>query len=989
MFKLSRYKITTAAIAAAVVAYECAPYTKSLFRSGAQFVAAINARLLDATITSATIMFNYMDDYPTTPDRRKDQNGHAHSGSDRDNARRAIHAKIRAAGYEPYNLQPARVDGDQAASHEHIVEGDLHRESGEDEITKNHFIVAIDVDYYITEESLSELALTGQPMAFYTFQPRAAAGMDNDTPFTINEQSEIIYEVSNGGRWRHRVWDWSAGSEFVTFTEKASWRRPASWILSENVVYKRVVMQTSTSTHRAIVWLLPQQRYKQIRFLPPAVRQERVKRMDYSCSKPGWNLVRTLRHDGEEPTVSVARAGTMAEVTMKQSQHDMMMGLLSSYSVATKANQEGFSGDKTAIIAQYYLGTNVPPLSQPVMGAPALPAKPLPHVPLLSLPVSPDTASWRTISPSLVGDPALVPQIKKWEAMEASIEFRISKNVNTTVPGEPFTRYAREFVELLVPESAQGQPYSLEQTIELMDKPTQQAAIRQILETITIPPKELIEGFIKNECTIKDPRVISSFPDVRFLLMLSRFTLAMRDEILHKQNWFCPGNTPAEIADRVIAYFVKVAGNIMESDFSSFDGTVSAWLQRNVMCAAYLRFFPPEYRNELGHYLNTIITCGARAARFGFKYEAGPGVKSGAPTTCDGNTMMNAFLMYCAVRKTSPQIGPQGAFEEIGLAFGDDGLFDRCYHNALNHVVKQIGMSVKIPTYKEDEGFTFLARVYYDPTMSNGTFQDPVRTLRKIHYTARNTNVPLEDAAWDRADGYLATDAQTPIISSYCHLVQRSYTSTAKRASRADRFRDRPYWSYQNCGDSWPQYAGDYDKMAIVMAKRIGIDKSTLVAYDTMLQSGTTIDDIKPLWVNGEPYDYQNTVSEDGVVMERQGVLSNKQSTATNNDNHDAELPESTNVGRTEPEQSGSAGSAKEENNAEVRAPCNPIPLRGTGRGGRRMGFRGRNNAQPRNNAQLRGHAPQPADQGQQRNRGLDVKTTTRGLPARQRGRVR
>ena len=133
-------------------------------------------------------------------------------------------------------------------------------------------------------------------------------------------------------------------------------------------------------------------------------------------------------------------------------------------------------------------------------------------------------------------------------------------------------------------------------------------------------------------------------------------------------HWFCPGLTPSQISDRVQEYCAGVEFPL-EGDFSNFDGSVSAWCQRHVMNAVYHRYF--GYDPDLVSYTDMLISCPARAKRFGFRYEAGFGVKSGSPTTCDLNTVLNAFIQYAAVRMTMTELPPADAYRLIGLAFGD------------------------------------------------------------------------------------------------------------------------------------------------------------------------------------------------------------------------------------------------------------------------------------------------------------------------------
>jgi hypothetical protein len=444
--------------------------------------------------------------------------------------------------------------------------------------------------------------------------------------------------------------------------------------------------------------------------------------------------------------------------------------------------------------------------------------------------------------------------------------------------------FAHEFVELVVPEAGIGVPMSLEDTAALLDKPSQVLAIGQIWETAEMQPRKLIEAFIKNEPCLKPGRIISSFADMRFLLQFSSFSLTFRNEVLHAEHnshWFCPGSTPAEIATKVAEYCRSVE-EPLEGDYSNFDGTVSAWAQRFVMNAVYHRYFNAVYRKQLTGFTDMLINCPARAKRFGFRYEAGVGVKSGSPTTCDLNTVLNAYIQYCAVRIAHPDQAPADAFKQIGLAFGDDSLFDQQYRKQYARVATSLGMDLKVEKCNPEMGVTFLARVFPDPWTTLTSFQDPLRTWRKLHITARNKTIPVADAAVDRVSGYLVSDWLSPVTSHYCKMVRRYYTEVApeairaaprgKREQRKSHGAEKPYWL--TAGGAWPQEAEDVDLMERVTAARTGVDLETLRLLQVQLSDCK--DPWSPFTLNrtAEPNPYKATLDEDGGPVE--GLVDNR-----------------------------------------------------------------------------------------------------------------
>lgn len=321
------------------------------------------------------------------------------------------------------------------------------------------------------------------------------------------------------------------------------------------------------------------------------------------------------------------------------------------------------------------------------------------------------------------------------------------------------------------------------------------------------------------------------------------------------------------IADKVVNYVRSVESPI-EGDFSNFDGTVSAWLQRHVMNAVYHRYFGPEYRNDLLSFTDMLISCPARAKKFGFQYDAGVGVKSGSPTTCDLNTVLNAFIQYCAVRLTKPDLTPAEAFQEIGLAFGDDSLFNSIYKRRFMQVAAKLGMDLKIEPERPEWGITFLARVFPDPWKTTTSFQDPLRTWRKLHITTRNRTVSLADAALDRVAGYLVTDSLTPVTSNYCRMVSRVYSGEAssleERQSRACAVSEKPYWL--TAGGSWPQAADDDELMIQCISNRTEISVEDLRTVMRELDNATDTYQLTGFDRRSNFGNYAGTILPDGTV---------------------------------------------------------------------------------------------------------------------------
>jgi hypothetical protein len=158
--------------------------------------------------------------------------------------------------------------------------------------------------------------------------------------------------------------------------------------------------------------------------------------------------------------------------------------------------------------------------------------------------------------------------------------------------------------------------------------------------------------------------------------------------------------------------------------------------------------------------------------------------------------MINAFVSYAALRYTG--LNTTQAWNKLGLYSGDDGVNSLIpgLHDELTEVSKELGLKVEIKVNGRNERMTYLGRVFPRPITSKSSYQDPIRTLSKIHLTA-NKNVTREQAATNKCAGYLTTDAVTPIISDYCRKVLE-ITGLAPKNMLSDE-------TFKIINGAWPQ----------------------------------------------------------------------------------------------------------------------------------------------------------------------------------------
>lgn len=529
--------------------------------------------------------------------KRLNDNGHPKSGAVRDAARVAIDAAVNSAGLTRYEISPGGRSLDEKAAHQHYAPGDLHTAVRDDPVKDGDVVIGIDIDYYLTD--LDKYLGHPVPAIFHTFAPVEVSGKDGEASFRVKD-NEVTYDVPGGNRWRHKVWNWTAAGEFLEFRTPGWKPWLLSWVGFEQITYQKVhhARPWTDCPHRALVWLIPQFTCWRFSYLGNHMNARRLSHMCFQDStRPGWNLlVRSVSDKKDEVDyISLGRENEDASVSVKKVDFDILMALGSAQSVTTRMLGMGYKTPGIqALVQQYYRKATREDIDPERTLRSAVPRA---HWPLTMEAEYPEI-NYRSYTSPITSNPNMVPQIKRWEAMSQSIERRVTDVANPKVPPEKYNKYATEFTRLIVPEAGVVVPYELEVTMRLLDKPSQQLGIKQILETLDMDPKRRWETFIKNEPCNKASRMIAAAADFRFLLRYSSHSLAVRDFILHDErhsHWFCPGKTPAEIVE-TLRDFVAGVDTAIETDFSNLDGTVSVWMQRNIGQAIYLRATHPDYR---------------------------------------------------------------------------------------------------------------------------------------------------------------------------------------------------------------------------------------------------------------------------------------------------------------------------------------------------------------------------------------------------------
>lgn len=648
-----------------------------------------------------------------------------------------------------------------------------------------------DVDYYLDMPAL--LASRAKPTLLYSVVPEAAAGTaTDDTSFCFNESGLLETTVAGGGHFVHPLWDYAGDSLIATETHFGVATRVTTYAVERRQVgYSRqLILLTPVKVFRGLSallahWLLEGKRLSRFQPIVHCKGGEKFVRFKvhtnertmYTTARPGHQLCATVDARTDEAIAAISRLGTthltLPTVCSWESDKHTAVVLTEYHRVALGAKVATVFPVKEGVRAYSFEPQNYDADAKPKLEA--------------------------FMSPLVHS--AFAPVMNAATERQC-VEGRINKLKKPEPKLGPFlTQCMREFVQHVVGD-AHLEPVDVETVHE---KQTNSAQKLSLQRAAVMGPlvKRVLKCFIKSEAyaDVKDPRNISTYNDADKLLM-SQFALAF-SAYLKKFNWYAPGMTPKQIAERVAeistgAKFVNV------SDYHRMDGTVTHVL-RLVDRSLFMKAFG-GHRDELNELFNRNCD-NTGVLPFGTKFEQGPSHGSGCPATSVSQTLRAAFTAYLAYRNAYKPDGERyssaEAFNALGIHMGDDGLDADLPVRSHKWAADKVGLVLEAAVVQHGEpGVTFLAR-YYSPEVWHGSADsmcDIKRQLSKWHTTVRlPNNVTAEQKLVEKARGFASTDPNTPVIGAMCKTILRHAPAVTGKSLPI-----LPYWARYPESTQWP-----------------------------------------------------------------------------------------------------------------------------------------------------------------------------------------
>lgn len=730
-------------------------------------------------------------------------------------------------GYNPYNVSCAAAEQNEGSRAYYCVK-DLAQPAKRDVITDNSVLIFTDVDYYA---DIPAYMCEFKPILMYTFRPKSMANRTCDYAYRFCGD-EVEYSVRGGARYRHGLWDYTG--DVVTTRDGLT-----GDLLMFNVEQREI---EGDEEHRFIA-LTPMARLRFPYVMLMDFPESELRRFSFGSQRYMYDEITDM--------ISVAEDGSYHSVAVGGREYEAInKRLRNKIAPPTVADVERILALSPVDAKSAHINAPllIELLSTPVKfrgNVIATGTFPVSFQPIGSLATEDGKPSMRPITTPLVDQPALGPAIGK-NADEASIKGRVDAPRNLRVPPSKYVAYANEFRSQVVRRFGIGVPWTVAQVLEEQNSAAQKGRYNTVRETISLQSGNKLAAFVKHEAygAPNAPRNITTCsPEITTLM--STYTYAFKNAVLKSCKFYAPGMTP----DEIVAEMAKIVANgAVTTDFNRFDGSISEWLQHNIVAATYARWIRPEHRPEFKRYFKGVFTKRARTQN-GVRYDAGSGTRSGSPITTDGNTLINGFVYYCAARVLGK--APNDAISSIGLLCGDDGISPRMVGKveALKLVCTDLGLSVAV-SEQECGPYQFCGRYFIDPTIVPDSFQDPVRTIAKIHLSA-SMGVTREQAAANKAAGYMVTDAKTPLIGDWARRVLEITQLAPRSLSHEERYK---------MNHAWPQT--DAELILDHVAGLLGLTRAEIEQRREAIRNATSLDDMPAV------YDTNPSVKIDAVVGE-------------------------------------------------------------------------------------------------------------------------
>lgn len=414
---------------------------------------------------------------------------------------------------------------------------------------------------------------------------------------------------------------------------------------------------------------------------------------------------------------------------------------------------------------------------------------------------------------------------------EVCVVKRITDFKNEVEPPDVYKKYKYEFVSMLPKDLVE---LSVDEVNQAMSKPNQRADFERNQHMFFLDyPDKFWSYFQKAEAAsgYAPPRGIAN-PSVFFKVFYSRFTLPLAQALKAVCVWYAFGLSPEAVAARVHIICARARKNLLPTDFSKWDAHQSEFLA-GVKKAVFHRAFPTK-KGQIDRAFKTMYDTDMRT-KFGVKSGKGWVQRSGSPDTSIGNTVVNAFVAFCAFRNKG--YAPTKAYSSLGIYGGDDGLNADMPYDTFAQTCVDLGLKFTGQSLDVSSDVTFLSRIFVNPRHDVGSIPDPLRALGSLHLVRKQR--PPDEALANKIDGYLTVDHDVPFFSAYLRLYRDTYAKNIGPMIDFDS-----YWAQRACEGPFPAVQ-DEELARAAVATSLGVTSAEVLAMEDQVAKGEFPDQLR------------------------------------------------------------------------------------------------------------------------------------------------
>lgn len=693
--------------------------------------------------------------------RPVDGNPHAEMAASRSTADDFISNFAAANGLPVYSVSSSPKDAWKgvAGSRFYYFEKDLRMDYRNDPKPDNHLLKMIDVDYYVDKETLLAHIDDSRCACFYTIMPDSLASCTTESTFLIDADGVVTESHAGSTPYQHKLWNWRI--DYIT-SSRFEW----NGLVPTFVFRHYYVEMRRVGVNRYVVCLVP------------SLTGGFLAHLVWHYLNPEKEPIRSLERWRPQHVngVNVLVSPTVVLVAYPKStrQFKLTHEQFGEICHAPKLSGAGVQRIINSSESQYELATigNLLNSVQVCMNPQVYDYRDPRSYKLEYSDVQDDQSKVKGqhICKPLM-DGAFVPASCLSNDL-GCVDGRLTKlqSPSKAVPAKYYD-YLTEFVSCFewVP------PHSLHPLDEDAVIERASSVQKNKYHNAQMEPQSRLrnKAFQKTEAypDPKDPRNISAV-DPKHVLQASCYTHVFVDYLKSYVPWYAFGLAPDTMAESVSTIIKDGDGELVETDFSRYDGTQTSF-DVDVNTAVMLQLFHPTHHDKIRS-LRYELSYSTFTTEHGVTYCTYDTNKSGCADTSKDNTVLHGFCQFCHFRNEG--FDKKQAWIKIGLCGGDDGLFRTRNPKGYEKTCLDLGKILKSNIRHPGEPVSFLGRIWSDWN-SSASFFDPYRCLSKFHFSDNSDRrISSELLAWRKAVGYYVTDNGNFVG----HIAQRFLEITGK-----------------------------------------------------------------------------------------------------------------------------------------------------------------------------------------------------------------